>query len=474
MGTSLAGIIGTVKKPLLTLDCRGNDMDELAGIILAAGEGSRMKSRTPKVLHCLCGKELLRFPVELLGKLGMTRIVVVVSPVNHEAVKKLLGDTVEYAVQEARTGTAGAVESAALMLQGQFERVVVIGGDSPLVAEDSVRRLIDGHIQDSRQMSILSGIVQVSQGLGGISRDLGSQQNVLGIVEANDDIGRTGEPVEINSGVYCFQADWLWENLGQVGAGKSQERYLTDLAAIAAGKGDAVAAVVVDDPDEVMGINTRVELALLEDIQRRRIRERWMLEGVTIMDPSSVMIDDGVVIGQDTVLLPNTMLLGNTSIGFGCEIGPGSVVKDSSVGDDCRVTSSAMEKAVMEAGVDIGPFSHLRPGAYLETGVHIGNYVEVKESRFAAGAVMGHFGYVGDASIGANVNMGAGTVTCNYDGKDKLRSVVEKDAFIGCDTMLVAPVTVGAGAVTGAGAVITKDVPPARLAVGVPAKIVDR
>ena len=176
-------------------------MDELAGIILAAGEGSRMKSRTPKVLHCLCGKELLRFPVELLGKLGMTRIVVVVSPVNQEAVKGLLGDTVEYAVQEARTGTAGAVESAALMLQGQFERVVVIGGDSPLVAEDSVRRLIDGHIQDSRQMSILSGIAQVSQGLGRFSRDLGSQQNVLGIVEANDDTGRTGEPVEINSGV---------------------------------------------------------------------------------------------------------------------------------------------------------------------------------------------------------------------------------------------------------------------------------
>ena len=192
MGTLFAGIIGTLKKLLLTLDCRGNDMDELAGIILAAGEGSRMKSRTPKVLHCLCGKELLRFPVELLGKLGMTRIVVVVSPVNQEAVKGLLGDTVEYAVQEARTVTAGAVEAAASMLQGQFERVVVIGGDSPLVAEDSVRRLIDGHIQDSRQMSILSGIAQVSQGLGRISRDLGSQQNVLGIVEANDDTGRTG------------------------------------------------------------------------------------------------------------------------------------------------------------------------------------------------------------------------------------------------------------------------------------------
>ncbi len=199
-----------------------------------------------------------------------------------------------------------------------------------------------------------------------------------------------------------------------------------------------------------------------------------MLEGVTIMDPSSVMIDARVKIGQDTVVLPNTMILGNTSIGSGCEIGPGSVVKDSVVGNDCRVTSSALENAVMEAGVNIGPYSHLRPGAYLESGVHLGNYVEVKESRFAAGAVMGHFGYVGDASIGANVNIGAGTVTCNYDGKDKHRCVVENDAFIGCDTMLVAPVTVGAGAATGAGAVITKDVPPARLAVGVPAKIIDR
>ena len=195
---------------------------------------------------------------------------------------------------------------------------------------------------------------------------------------------------------------------------------------------------------------------------------------MTISDPSSVMIDAGVVIGQDTLVLPNTMLLGNTVVGSGCEVGPGSVVKNSTIGDNCRVTSSALEEAVMEAGVDVGPFSHLRPGAHLEPGVHIGNFVEVKESRFAVGAVMGHFGYVGDASIGANVNLGAGMVTCNYDGKDKHRSVVEKDAFIGCDTMLVAPVTVGAGAVTGAGAVITKDVPPARLAVGVPAKIIAR
>ncbi|MCH7737007.1 MAG: bifunctional UDP-N-acetylglucosamine diphosphorylase/glucosamine-1-phosphate N-acetyltransferase GlmU [Chloroflexi bacterium] len=446
----------------------------LAGIILAAGEGTRMKSRTPKVLHCLCGKELLRYPVELLGRAGVDRIVVVVSPANQDAVKELLGDTVEYAVQPAMTGTAGAVKAAAGILKGQAQQILVIGGDSPLVTDESVLRLIGGHQEEGRQMSILSGIVEGSRGMGRISRDQGSQQNVLGIVEAVDDTERDGQPVEVNSGVYCFEAEWLWENLAKVDAGSGRESYLTDLAAVAAETGGSVAALPSNDPDEVLGVNNRVELARLEDIQRRRIREHWMLEGVTISDPSSVMIDAGVTIGQDTVLLPNTMLLGNTSIGSGCEVGPGSVVKDSSVGDNCRVTSSALEEAVMEAGVDIGPFSHLRPGAYLESGVHIGNYVEVKESRFAAGAVMGHFGYVGDASIGANVNMGAGTVTCNYDGKDKLRSVVERDAFIGCDTMLVAPVTIGEGAVTGAGAVITKDVPPARLAVGVPAKIVDR
>ena len=449
-------------------------MDELAGIILAAGEGIRMKSRTPKVLYCLCGKELLRYPVELLGRVGVSRIVVVVSPANQDAVKELLGDSVEYAVQSAKTGTAGAVESAAAALRGQAQQVIVIGGDSPLVTDESVRSLISRHLEDSREMSILSGIVSDSSGLGRINRDLASQQNVLGIIEAPDDVDRLGEPVEVNSGVYCFQADWLWENLGQIGASNDLERYLPNLAAIAAGQGANVAASPSNDPAEVLGINNRVELANLEDIQRRRIREHWMLEGVTIMDPSSVMIDARVKIGQDTVVLPNTMILGNTSIGSGCEIGPGSVVKDSVVGNDCRVTSSALENAVMEAGVNIGPYSHLRPGAYLESGVHLGNYVEVKESRFAAGAVMGHFGYVGDASIGANVNIGAGTVTCNYDGKDKHRCAVENDAFIGCDTMLVAPVTVGAGAATGAGAVITKDVPPARLAVGVPAKIIDR
>ena len=449
-------------------------MEGFVGIILAAGEGFRMKSRIPKVLHCLGGKELLRYPVELLGKVGIERIIVVVSPANQEAVKSLLGDSVEYAVQSSKTGTAGAVESAASLVGNQAMQVVVMGGDSPLIAKDSLNNLIEGHIEDSRQMSMLSGWVQDSLGLGRINRDQGGQQNVLSIVESNDDGDRDEKRVEVNAGVYCFQADWLWENLKQVRPGNGPERYLTDLAGIAANQGWNVSAMHTNDESEILGINNRVELAKLEEIQRQRICEHWMMEGVTITDPSSVMIDEGVIIGQDTVLLPNTMLIGNTTIGANCEIGPGSMIKNSIVGNDCHVTSSVMESAVMEDKVDIGPFSHLRPGAYLESGVHIGNYVEVKESRFAAGAVMGHFGYIGDASIGSKVNVGAGTVTCNYDGKDKHVSVVEEGAFIGCDTMLVAPVTIGAGAVTGAGAVVTKDVPSARLAVGVPAKIVER
>jgi bifunctional UDP-N-acetylglucosamine pyrophosphorylase/glucosamine-1-phosphate N-acetyltransferase len=300
------------------------------------------------------------------------------------------------------------------------------------------------------------------------------QQNVIGIIEALDDPGRPVGPIEVNSGVYCFQATWLWENLKLVNTGNGSERYLPGLAAIALAQGKFVSALRSDDPVEVLGINNRVELAKLEDLQRRRIKERLMLNGVTISNPDSVTIDQDVTIGQDTVILPNTLILGNTVIGAGCEVGPGTVLNNSVIGDECKIILSVVEDAIMESSADIGPFSHLRPGAYLEADVHIGNYVEVKESRFASGATMGHFGYIGDASIGAGVNVGAGTVTCNYDGNNKHRTTVGEGAFIGCDTMLVAPVTVGPGAVTGAGAVVTKDVPSAGLVVGVPARILEK
>ena len=288
-----------------------------------------------------------------------------------------------------------------------------------------------------------------------------SKGRVSRIVEASEALGtRADHAPLVNAGVYCFRAGWLWETVKEVKPQPSGESYLTDLARIGARSGAGVSSTLVADAEELLGVNDRAQLANAEAIMRDRIRERWLLEGVTMTDPETVYIDADVTLGMDTVILPNTMILGCTAIGENCEIGPNSVIRDSVIGNHCRVTSSALEEAAMEEHSDVGPFSHLRPGSYLETGVHIGNYVEVKESRFKAGAVMGHFGYAGDATIGARVNVGAGMITCNYDGKDKHPTVIEDDAFIGCDTMLVAPVTVGEGSITGAGAVVTRDVPP--------------
>jgi len=294
---------------------------------------------------------------------------------------------------------------------------------------------------------------------------------VVAVVEAKSWM----EPAEeVNGGVYCFADSWLWENLARIEPSPGGERYLTSLVAIGAARGDRIWGVVAADTDNILGVNNRLQLAQVEAKLRQRIREHWMLAGVTLLDPASVFIDADVAIGRDTVILPNTMLLGQTHIGEECEVGPGSVVRDSTVGHRCRVTTSVLEESVLEGEVTVGPFSHLRPGSYLELGVHVGNFAEVKNSRLATGVAMGHFGYLGDATVGGRVNLGAGMVTCNYDGKEKHRTVIEAGAFIGCDTMLVAPVTVGAEAVTGAGSVVTEDVPPGQLVVGVPAKIKER
>ena len=444
----------------------------LAGVVMAAGEGRRMRSRIPKPLHRVCGKEMVRYPVELLKEAGAERVVVVVSPENQTAIRDVLGESVEYAVQPQHDGTTGAVACCAPLLQGQAEQVLVVGGDSPLVSTESAARLLEKHTAHAAQMTLLTAPGVSQTDLGRVIVDNGMISGIVEAADAGTSLDTLKPDVcDVNAGVYCFEAEWLWPAIKRVQPSPSGELYLTALAAIGASDSAGVFAAEAVDPVEAFGVNDRIQLAIVEEVMRHRIRERWMLEGVTMTDPGTVYIDADVSIGMDTVILPNTMLRGQTSIGENCEIGPNSVIRDSTVGHHCRVTSSALEEAVMEDHTDVGPFSHLRPGAYLESGVHIGNYVEVKESRFKAGAVMGHFGYAGDATIGARVNVGAGMITCNYDGKDKHRTVVEDDAFIGCDTMLVAPVTVGEGSITGAGAVVTKDIPPARLAVGVPATI---
>ena len=447
-------------------------MDQWAGVVLAAGDGVRMRSGLAKVLHRVCGKELIRYPVDLMNQLGIGKVVVVVSPGNNEAVRGLLGDSVEYVIQPDVKGTGDALGRAEGLLKGRAHNVMVLTADAPLVRPESVKPLMAAHVDSSRNMTFLTCRSGSAQDFGRVVRDENGQ--VVEIVEAADNTDTDNEIAEVNGSVYCFRDRWLWDSVESVGAAPSGEKYITSLVRIGSSGNSTVQAITTEDPDELMGVNDRLQLSHVEAVLRQRIRDRWMLSGVTMPDPSTVYIDAEATIGQDTVILPNTSIIGRSVIGEDCEIGPNSVIRDSKLGRGCRATASVLEESTMEDGANIGPFSHLRPGAYLESGVHLGNFVEVKESRFAAGAMMGHFGYVGDASIGAGTNLGAGMVTCNYDGKDKHRTDIGENAFIGCDTMLVAPVTVGAGAITGAGAVVTKDVPAGRLAVGVPAKIRSR
>jgi bifunctional UDP-N-acetylglucosamine pyrophosphorylase/glucosamine-1-phosphate N-acetyltransferase len=275
----------------------------------------------------------------------------------------------------------------------------------------------------------------------------------------------------INSGQYAVRAAWLWAHLDRIAPAANGERYLTELATMAHDEGNGAIAVVAEDPAEVRGINDRVQLAEAEATLRDRIRRRHMLNGVTITDPPSTFIDVDVTIGGDTTIEPNTHVVGQTTVGADCTIGPGSHVVDSTIGDRCRVLYSMLETSTLESDVDVGPYSHLRPGSYICEGAHIGNFAEVKSSRLGKRTKMGHHSYIGDAEVGDDVNIGAGTITANYDGKNKNRTIIGDGAFIGTDTMLIAPVRIGAGARTSAGAVVTRDVPDGMMAIGAPARI---
>ena len=446
------------------------------GIILAAGYGRRMRSRIPKPLHRAAGKELIRYPVDLLTECGVETIVVVASPDNLGAITAVLGERVRYAVQPSPDGTADAVSHGLAALDSTVGTVVVLASDTPLVRRKSLRELLDQHRSRSgARMTILTAPDAFGPDLGHVRRAGAADATEVGpvsaIVEARDREDGADRPAEVNTGVYCFDGGWLTKNVGRVPRSESGELYLTALAEMAAADGVAAMAAPFAWADEAMGVNDRQQLSAVEAVLRDRINCHWMREGVTIVDPATTYIDSGVAIGPDTVIQPNTMLSGQTIIGEGCEVGPNSVIRDSVIADRCRIVASVIEESDVHSDVSIGPFSHLRPQAVIEHGVHLGNYVEVKNARVGSGSAAGHFCYLGDADIGAGVNVGAGTITCNYDGVSKHRTVVGDGAFIGSDTMLVAPVTVGAGGLTGAGSVVTRDVPPAGRVVGVPARL---
>jgi bifunctional UDP-N-acetylglucosamine pyrophosphorylase/glucosamine-1-phosphate N-acetyltransferase len=436
---------------------------KLAAIILAAGQGTRMHSKTPKVLHPLMGRPLLTYAIDAVKGTGAENPVVVVG---HEAgtVRSVIGDQVLFALQAQQLGTGHAVLSAIPYVSVDAELILVTFADMPLLRTETLQKLVELHQSSGSVLTMSSIVGDVPRGFGRIVRDAAG--NINAIVE---EAVATPEQLairEYNVSAYCFNAQWLWAALPRY--------YLTDLVEIAVKEGLTIRSLVLDDPTEGMGINNRVHLAEATAAMRFRINQELMLSGVTLVDPAMTYIEPGVQVGKDTVIWPNTYLHGNTVIGEDCEIGPNTIIFDSKVGNQCKLFESTIEYAEIENNVSMGPFCHLRKGAHLADGVHMGNFGEVKDSYLGPGVKMGHFSYIGNARIEQNVNIGAGTITCNYDGVSKNLTEIGENAFIGSDTMLVAPVKIGKNAQTGAGSVVTKDVEDNTIVVGVPAHVIKR
>ena len=442
----------------------------ITAILLAAGQGTRMRSSTPKVLHPIAGKPMIWHALESIKSATNEKPVVVVGH-GAEAVAAYLGDAARTVLQEPQLGTGHAVLQAGSLLKGKTDLVVVCYSDMPLLRGETLQLLVETQKMNKGPLSILTVHSNNPRGFGRIIRN--ADGTVAAIVE---EAAATAEQLlvgELNVGGYCFAADWLWDALGRIPKNpKKGEYFLTDTVELAAGDGLPVQAVVMDDLEETIGVNTRVHLSECAAAMRRRINQQHMLNGVTMIDPACTYIDAGVTIGMDTVLMPNTHLQGLTEIGQGNIIGPNSIIRNSRIGDRCKVLASDLEGALLEDDVDMGPFARLRKGAHLGNHVHMGNFGEVKDSHLKDGVKMGHFSYIGNAQIGANTNIGAGTITCNYDGEKKHATEIGEDVFIGSDTMLVAPLRIGDGARTGAGAVVTKNVAEDTLVVGMPARAI--
>lgn len=453
-----------------TLPGQTQDPQNFAAVILAAGQGTRMKSSLAKVLHPVAGKPMVTYAVEAAKFAGAGKTVVVIGH-QGDQVRAVLNNEVQFAEQPMQRGTGDAVKCARPVLENNPGHVLVFYADMPLLKPETMRSLVERHRASGATLTMLTVISDDPMNFGRILRDAAGK--AIRIVEEVEATPQELALREINPGVYCFRADWLWQNLEKIRPSPHKgEYYLTDLLEMAVTQGAMVETETIHDVSQCIGVNTRVHLALAEKIMRERIRERIMLNGATLVDPASTYIDAEVEIGQDSVILPNTHLQGKTRIGASCRIGPNAIVRESTIGDSCVIGPSMIESSTLEDHVDMGPFCHLRPKSYLSRNVHLGNYAEVKNSRLGEGVHMGHFSYAGDAEIGAHTNYSAGVITCNYDGKNKNRTVIGENVFIGSDSMLVAPLTLGDNSRTGAGAVVTKDVPANSLAVGVPARVI--
>ena len=445
---------------------------KITAILLAAGQGTRMKSSLPKVLHPIAGKAMIHHAMRAIQQSTTEKPVVVVGH-GADEVTKYLGDSAQTVLQEPQLGTGHAVMQAESLLKGKTDLVVVCYADMPLLRGETLQKLVETQKNNKGPISILTVISNDSRGFGRIVRR--ADDSVEAIVEEYVATPEQLKIKELNVGGYCFDANWLWDALKRIPKNSQKgEYYLTDTVELASKDNLSVLATAMDDLEETIGINTRVHLSEVEVAMRKRINVEHMLNGVTLVDPASTYIEADVKIGKDTVLMPNTYLHGKTEIGEGNLIGPNTIIRDSKIGNGCKVLASVLEGAALEDDVDMGPFARLRKGAHLGNHVHMGNFGEVKDSYLADGVKMGHFSYIGNAQIGSNTNIGAGTITCNYDGENKHATEIGEDVFIGSDTMLVAPLKIGNGARTGAGAVVNKDVADDMLVVGMPARAIKK
>jgi bifunctional UDP-N-acetylglucosamine pyrophosphorylase/glucosamine-1-phosphate N-acetyltransferase len=438
---------------------------DLAIVILAAGKGTRLKSSLAKVLHRAGGRALVEQVLRACAPLGAKKTVVVVGHQAEQVIAVVEPTGATTVLQQPQHGTGHAMQVARRAL-GSAKLVVVLPGDAPLVRTETLRALVAAHRGGNAAATILSAVVSDPSGYGRIVRK--SETQVGAIVEESQLTDEQREINEINSSIYCFTLEKLWPALAQVKPNnKHHELYLTDAIAVLASKGETVLAQIAPDPREVLGCNTRADLAEVDRIFREWKRNALMNAGVTIQLPDTVLIDPEVIAGEDTVIEPAVHLLGKTKIGARCTIRTGSVLTDATLGDDvivephCVIANSRLDQRVT-----VGPFARLRGETHLKTGARIGNFVELKKTTMGEGTKAGHLTYLGDAKIGSKSNIGAGTITCNYDGVHKHFTHIGKDAFVGSDSTLVAPVTVGDGAYVGAGSCITKDVPAGSLAVG--------
>ena len=432
-------------------------------VILAAGMGTRMKSKMPKVLHKVCGKPLSKWVIDASKAAGADKVCAVVGH-KAETVKEVLGDVCEFALQAEQKGTGHAVMQAIDVIKNSKGEVVILNGDTPLITAETINKAIEYHKNNGNQATVITAILDDATGYGRIVRD--NDGSVLKIVEQEDASEEEKKINEVNSGMYVFDAQSLVYALDKITPNNAQgEYYLTDTLEILLSAGKKIGGYAISDNDEIRGINDRVQLNEAEKIMQKRINEYHMRNGVTMRNPESVYIEDGVEIGNDTEICQNVTIKSGTKIGSDCVIGSGSMLDRAVIHDGVDVLSSVILESEVDEGTHVGPFAYIRPNCHVGKEVKVGDFVELKNSNIDDGTKISHLTYIGDSDVGKRVNFGCGTVTCNYDGKKKYRTTIGDDCFVGCNTNFVSPINVGDGVYIAAGSTITEDIPENSLSI---------